>query len=72
MVHGVAARVTSATGDSGPSQQLDQPSSVRASNHLLDAIVVRGSLPWSARQTPIIQIAQKARSAARKTVIRIE
>ena len=57
------------TGDSGPSIQLAQLSSLCPTIHFVDAIVVRGSLPRSARQTSIVQDAHQNRFKSRTTVI---
>jgi len=51
VVHGVAALVTSATGDEGASQRVVQIIRHRRSRHFFNAIVVRGRLPRSARRT---------------------
>jgi hypothetical protein len=56
------------TGDAGPSDQLLQLSSLRRDVHVLDAIVIRGSPPLSARQTSIIQNAHQDRYFSTPTV----
>ncbi len=51
MVRGVAARVTSATGDAGASQRVAQPISLRSARHTLCVFVFRGCPTRSARRT---------------------
>jgi len=51
VVHGVAALVTSATGDEGASQRVVQIIRLRCTRHFFNAIVFRGCLPRSARRT---------------------
>ena len=51
MVRGVAALVTSATGDEGASQRVAQPISLRSARHTLCAFVFRGCPTRSARWT---------------------
>jgi len=68
VVPGVAALVTSATGDEGSSDQLAQLSSLHATKHFVGAIIVRGSPLRSARETPINRSAYQDRFASRPTL----